>query len=168
MTGQPVVSRSATSRVSFPTESGDGAGRARRRPRRPRRASCSASSARPARASRSPSSRVDGPAAEVGDDRPARSKVARPGAARRATKEHAQALRGKRIAMIFQDPLSALNPVHKVGRQIVEMIRSHQDISQRGGVGAGRRAARPGRHPAAEDPGAGSTRTSSPAACASG
>jgi len=38
--------------------------------------------------------------------------------------------RGKRIAMIFQDPLSALNPVHKVGVQITEMIHSHQDMSK--------------------------------------
>ena len=29
--------------------------------------------------------------------------------------------------MIFQDPLSALNPVHRIGDQIVEMIQSHQD-----------------------------------------
>ena len=40
-------------------------------------------------------------------------------------------IRGKRVAMIFQDPLSALNPVHKIGDQIVEMIRSHQDVSNK-------------------------------------
>ena len=37
-------------------------------------------------------------------------------------------MRGKRVAMIFQDPLSALNPVQRVGTQIVEMIQSHQAL----------------------------------------
>ncbi|HQZ35400.1 MAG TPA: ABC transporter ATP-binding protein [Ilumatobacteraceae bacterium] len=39
-------------------------------------------------------------------------------------------VRGKKIAMIFQDPLSALNPVYRVGDQIVEMIQSHQSMSK--------------------------------------
>ncbi|MEY2400884.1 MAG: glutathione transport system ATP-binding protein, partial [Ilumatobacteraceae bacterium] len=38
--------------------------------------------------------------------------------------------RGKRISMIFQDPLSALNPTHKIGHQVSEMIRSHNDVSK--------------------------------------
>jgi oligopeptide/dipeptide ABC transporter ATP-binding protein len=48
-----------------------------------------------------------------------------------ASKRRINRVRGKRIAMIFQDPLSALNPVHKIGDQIVEMIQSHQSISER-------------------------------------
>jgi peptide/nickel transport system ATP-binding protein len=40
-------------------------------------------------------------------------------------------LRGAGMAMIFQDPMSALTPVHKVGAQIVEQILVHQKISNR-------------------------------------
>ena len=40
-------------------------------------------------------------------------------------------LRGKDIAMIFQDPMTALNPVYTIGWQIVEMIRSHEKISKK-------------------------------------
>ncbi len=36
-----------------------------------------------------------------------------------------QRIRGKEIAVIFQDPLTSLHPLYKVGWQIVEMIRSH-------------------------------------------
>jgi oligopeptide/dipeptide ABC transporter ATP-binding protein len=38
-------------------------------------------------------------------------------------------VRGKRIAMVFQDALAALNPVYKVGRQITEAIQVHQDLN---------------------------------------
>jgi oligopeptide/dipeptide ABC transporter ATP-binding protein len=39
-------------------------------------------------------------------------------------------VRGDEIAMIFQDPLSALNPTHKIGRQITEMLNAHQDLTR--------------------------------------
>ncbi len=37
-----------------------------------------------------------------------------------------QAVRGEQIAMIFQDPMTSLNPVYRVGTQIVEAIQAHQ------------------------------------------
>ncbi len=40
-------------------------------------------------------------------------------------------IRGKDIAMIFQDPMTALNPVFTVGYQITEAILAHQDVSKK-------------------------------------
>src|SRR4029078_12627723 len=39
-------------------------------------------------------------------------------------------IRGNEIAMIFQDPMTSLNPVHKVGSQLTEAILLHQDITK--------------------------------------
>ena len=55
----------------------------------------------------------------------------RPRARRRDRRKVLNRVRGQRMAMIFQDPLSALNPVHRIGDQIVEMIRSHQDMTKK-------------------------------------
>jgi oligopeptide/dipeptide ABC transporter ATP-binding protein len=39
--------------------------------------------------------------------------------------------RGNELAMIFQDPMTSLNPVYKVGSQITEAIRTHEDVNKR-------------------------------------
>ena len=45
-------------------------------------------------------------------------------------------IRGDQIAMIFQDPMTSLNPVHSIGKQLVEAVMLHNDIS--GKVAKGR------------------------------
>ena len=44
--------------------------------------------------------------------------------------EQLRRIRGKRIGMVFQDPLTSLNPLYTVGRQLVETILTHQDLSE--------------------------------------
>lgn len=39
-------------------------------------------------------------------------------------------IRGARIGMVFQEPMTALNPVHTIGRQLSEVYRTHEDISK--------------------------------------
>jgi peptide/nickel transport system ATP-binding protein len=43
-----------------------------------------------------------------------------------ASDRELQAVRGARIGMVFQDPMTSFNPVYRVGAQIVEAIRAHQ------------------------------------------
>ncbi len=38
-------------------------------------------------------------------------------------------IRGKRIGMVFQDPLTSLNPLYRIGDQLVETIKTHTDLS---------------------------------------
>jgi peptide/nickel transport system ATP-binding protein len=44
--------------------------------------------------------------------------------------EEVRKMRGKRIGMVFQDPLTSLNPLYRVGDQIVETIRTHARVSE--------------------------------------
>ncbi len=44
--------------------------------------------------------------------------------------ERLRAIRGNDIAMIFQDPLSSLHPLYRVGRQLIEAVRAHRDVSR--------------------------------------
>jgi peptide/nickel transport system ATP-binding protein/oligopeptide transport system ATP-binding protein len=66
---------------------------------------------------RSPNARIEGSVKYKGED------------LLDAPDEVLRRIRGEELAMIFQDPISALNPVYKVGAQIVEAIQAHEDIS---------------------------------------
>ena len=76
-------------------------------------------------------------------------------------------IRGNDIAMVFQDPLTSLDPTKTIGYQVAEGVRRHRDVSAAGRPRPGRGkcspwSACPGR-PSAWT----TTRTSSPAVCAS-
>ena len=47
------------------------------------------------------------------------------------TENQMSEVRGKRIAMIFQEPMTSLNPVYKCGFQVSEMILQHEDVSKK-------------------------------------
>ncbi|MDL2401764.1 ABC transporter ATP-binding protein [Rhizobium mayense] len=42
-----------------------------------------------------------------------------------------RAIRGRRIGLVFQEPMSSLSPVHTIGSQIVEAVRLHSDVDKR-------------------------------------
>ncbi|MEU6472158.1 ABC transporter ATP-binding protein [Streptomyces massasporeus] len=48
-----------------------------------------------------------------------------------ADPDEVRRLRGRKMAMIFQDPLSAMHPYYSVGQQIVEAYRVHHDVSKK-------------------------------------
>ena len=47
------------------------------------------------------------------------------------SEENYRKIRGKEIAMIFQDPMTSLNPVFTIGFQLIEMIRAHEAVSKK-------------------------------------
>ena len=56
-------------------------------------------------------------------------------------------VRGEKISMIFQDPMTSLHPYYKVGDQIAEAVRVHQQVSKQEAHEQARRDAPPGRDP---------------------
>mgnify|MGYP001380010131 FL=1 len=54
-----------------------------------------------------------------------------------------RAVRGNRIAMIFQDPMMTLNPVLRIDTQIVEAVRAHADVSRESALARAREAPAP-------------------------
>jgi len=48
-----------------------------------------------------------------------------------ADRETVRGLRGKKMAMIFQDPLSSMHPFYTIGNQIIEAYRIHNDVSKK-------------------------------------
>ncbi len=53
----------------------------------------------------------------------------------KCSEKEMRSLRGNQIAMIFQDPMTALNPIERVGEQIEEAIGLHNDISHADAIG---------------------------------
>lgn len=47
------------------------------------------------------------------------------------SKDEMSAIRGKEISMVFQDPLTSLNPLYTIGDQLVETIIRHQDVDRK-------------------------------------
>src|SRR5690625_5159349 len=48
-----------------------------------------------------------------------------------ASKKQMQKIRGKKISMIFQEPMTSLNPLFTIGNQLIEAIKIHQKISKK-------------------------------------
>ena len=89
-------------------------------------------------------------------------------APRDASDSTMRSIQGSDVAMIFQEPMTSLNPAFTIGNQIAESVRAHRKVSKKASVGTRRRDARTSSAFPMRPSGSTSTRTSSPAACGSG
>ena len=48
-----------------------------------------------------------------------------------ASQKELRSIRGDEMSMIFQDPMTSLNPVHTIGKQLVEAVQLHRDVTSR-------------------------------------
>ncbi len=48
-----------------------------------------------------------------------------------ATEEQMRRVRGKEMAMVFQDPMTSLDPVYRIGDQIIEVLRIHETVNKK-------------------------------------
>ena len=76
-------------------------------------------------------------------------------------------IRGNEISMIFQDPMTSLNPVHTIGKQLVEAILLHRDVTKKVARARALELLKAVGIPRAGAPHRRLSRTSSRAACAS-
>ena len=81
--------------------------------------------------------------------------------------EELRRLRGDRISMVFQDPMTSLDPAFPIGDQVAETITAHRDVDTKHGAGAGARAARRTSGSPSPNGATATRRTGCPAACAS-
>ena len=92
----------------------------------------------------------------------------RAGATSRTLSEHEMArVRGGRISTVYQDPMSSLNPLLTVGRQIVEAIAAHEDVGRREARARARSTCSATSACRSRTAASTTTRTSSPAGCGS-
>jgi peptide/nickel transport system ATP-binding protein len=82
------------------------------------------------------------------------------------SEEEMRALRGNRIAMIFQDPMMTLNPVLRIDTQMIETVQAHERVSREEARQRARDALGQVGIPSPDER-LRATRTSSPAGCAS-